>query len=246
MPFMSDYGRSGTQGSPACSPGWTRPGGHGPGTLSLGQCKDHPRVAARRCVGSTSLASRPARSKCVPAVRPYGSRGVGSARRAGGSGRLLAVAGLQNVWVCAQDLALIRADRIISLVVPVATGYGAAPLGDHALHRAVWAQIEASVDGAAPTQVKLADCGTPPAGELLAGLVLALGAASRPTRSAVACSSSPNEIRRGSRGGRLPANCPLSGHKVRPRAPFPWLSRCHPLSRQPGKPTDLSAGDGGR
>ena len=39
---------------------------------------------------------------------------------------MLAVTGLQDVWVCAQDLQLVRADRIVSLLVPIATGYGAA------------------------------------------------------------------------------------------------------------------------
>jgi hypothetical protein len=57
------------------------------------------------------------------------------------------MAGLQNVWVCAQDLQLVRADRIISLLVPVATGYGAASPGDHALQRAVCAEIEGGASG---------------------------------------------------------------------------------------------------
>jgi hypothetical protein len=87
------------------------------------------------------------------------------------------VAGLQSVWVCAQDLQLIRADRIISLLVPVATGYGTASPGDHALHRSVCAEIEGGAGGETLTRVMLADCGTSPAGELLAGLVFALGAA---------------------------------------------------------------------
>ncbi len=81
------------------------------------------------------------------------------------------------MWVCAQDLQLIRADRIISLLVPVATGYGAASPDDHALHRAVCAEIDGGAGGEGPTRVKLADCGTSPAGKLLAGLAFALGAA---------------------------------------------------------------------
>src|ERR1022692_2273580 len=37
------------------------------------------------------------------------------------------VPGLQNVWVCAQDLQLIRADRIISLLVPIAAATARPP-----------------------------------------------------------------------------------------------------------------------
>ena len=92
-----------------------------------------------------------------------------------GSARLLAVAGLQNVWVCAQDLQLIRADRIISLLVPIATGYGTASPGDRTLHRAVWAEIEGGTGGETLTRVKLADCGKTPAAQLLASLAAALG-----------------------------------------------------------------------
>jgi len=65
---------------------------------------------------------------------------------------LLAVAGLQDVRVCAQDLELIRADRIISLLVPIATGYGAASPGDHALQSAVCAEIEGGAGGEALTR----------------------------------------------------------------------------------------------
>ena len=72
---------------------------------------------------------------------------------------MLAVAGLQNVWLCAQDLQLVRADRIISLLVPVAMGYGAASPGDHALQGAVCAEIEGEAGGQTATRVKLADCG---------------------------------------------------------------------------------------
>jgi hypothetical protein len=93
------------------------------------------------------------------------------------SARLLAVACLRNVWVCARDLQLIRADRIISLLVPVATGYGAASPDDHALHRAVSAEIEGGTGGETLTWVELADCGKSPAAELLASLAAALGTA---------------------------------------------------------------------
>ena len=85
--------------------------------------------------------------------------------------------GLQNVWVCAQDLQLIRADRIISLLVPIAAGYGAASPDDGSLQKAVCAEIEGGTGGDALTRVKLADCGKSPAGELLASLASALGSA---------------------------------------------------------------------
>jgi len=87
------------------------------------------------------------------------------------------VTGLQRVWVCAQDLQLIRADRIISLLVPIASGYGAAAPGDDALQGAVCAEIEGGTGGESLTRVKLADCGKSPAGDLLAGLAAALGSA---------------------------------------------------------------------
>ena len=85
--------------------------------------------------------------------------------------------GLQNVWVCAQDLQLIRADRIISLLAPIAAGYGAASPDDSSLQKAVCAEIEGGTGGDTLTRVKLADSGTSPAGELLAGLASALGSA---------------------------------------------------------------------
>ena len=72
---------------------------------------------------------------------------------------------------------MIRADRIISLLVPVAAGYGAASPSDHALHRAVSAEIEGGTTGETLTRVTLAKCGKSPAAELLAGLAAALGAA---------------------------------------------------------------------
>ena len=79
--------------------------------------------------------------------------------------------------MCAQDLQLIRADRILSLLVPISAGYGAASPDDQALQKAVCAEIEGGTGGDALTRVKLADCGRSPAGELLAGLASALGSA---------------------------------------------------------------------
>ncbi len=87
------------------------------------------------------------------------------------------MAGSPNVWVCGQDLQLIRAGRIISLLVPMATGYGAASPDDHTLHRTVCAEVEGGTGGETLTRVKLADCGKTPAGELLAGLTSTLGSA---------------------------------------------------------------------
>ena len=79
--------------------------------------------------------------------------------------------------MCAHDLQLIRADRIISLLVPISAGYGPASPDDQALHTAVCAETEGGTGGDALTRVKLADCGRSPAGELLAGLASALGSA---------------------------------------------------------------------
>lgn len=87
------------------------------------------------------------------------------------------MAGLQNVWVCAQDLQLIRADRIISLLSPIASGYGAAAPDDQALQKIVCAEIEGGTGADTFMRVKLADCGKSSAGELLGGLASALGSA---------------------------------------------------------------------
>jgi hypothetical protein len=84
---------------------------------------------------------------------------------------------LQDVWVCAADLQLIRADRIVSLLVPIAAGYGAASPADRLSGGAVFAEIDGSAKGDTPTRVKVADCGKSPAGELMAGLAHALGSA---------------------------------------------------------------------
>jgi hypothetical protein len=87
------------------------------------------------------------------------------------------VTDLQNVWICAQDLQLIRADRVISLLIPVGFSYGAASSDDMDLHGAVCAEIDGGTGSDTITRVKLTDCGNSPAGELLAGLARALGSA---------------------------------------------------------------------
>ena len=58
--------------------------------------------------------------------------------------KVVAVAGLQDTWICALDLRLIRADRIVSLLVPVASGYGATSPGDLSSHstKAIYAEID--------------------------------------------------------------------------------------------------------
>jgi len=91
------------------------------------------------------------------------------------------MAGLENVWICALDLQLIRADRIISLLVPIAAGYGAASPDDQAPHQAVCAEIEGGTGSERLMRVKLADCGTSPAGQLRAGLAAAVGSAAMAT-----------------------------------------------------------------
>jgi len=79
---------------------------------------------------------------------------------------LLAVACLQNSWICAQDLQLIRADRVVSLLIRVATGYDTASPNDYALHRTVSAEVEGGAGAESLTRVKLTDCGEPPAAAL--------------------------------------------------------------------------------
>jgi hypothetical protein len=94
------------------------------------------------------------------------------------------VFGLQNVWVCAQDLQMIRADQIITLLVPLATGYGAASPDDRVSRSALCAEFAAATEGSTLTRVKIADCGVSPPQELLAGLAHALAsAASDQTRT---------------------------------------------------------------
>src|SRR5712691_10076282 len=57
------------------------------------------------------------------------------------------VADLRNVWICAQDLQLIRADRVVSVLVPVGSCYGAASPGDLNLHGAIYAEIDGGTAG---------------------------------------------------------------------------------------------------
>jgi hypothetical protein len=127
---------------------------------------------------------------------------------------LLAVAGLPNVRICAQDLQLIRADKIISLLVPIATGYGAAAPDDHTLQTAVCAEIGGGSGGETLTRVKLADCGKSPAAELLAGLAAALGSATAagPDEgcSFVFAEQDQVGITRWATAGQLPAAWPQS------------------------------------
>ena len=89
------------------------------------------------------------------------------------------MAGLQNVWVCAQDLQLVRADRIISLLLPALTGHGAASPGDQHSGKTICAEIAGGTEGDTLTRVKLADCGKSPAAELLEDLASALCFAAR-------------------------------------------------------------------
>ena len=62
---------------------------------------------------------------------------------------MVAVADLRNLWICALDLRLIRADRIVSLLVPVASGYGAASPGDMSRYTAmaIYAEIDGGTEG---------------------------------------------------------------------------------------------------
>jgi hypothetical protein len=64
---------------------------------------------------------------------------------------------------------------------PIAAGYGAVSPDDQALHQAVCAEIEGGTGNEMLTRVKLADCGTSPAGQLLADLAAALGSAAAAT-----------------------------------------------------------------
>jgi hypothetical protein len=139
-----------------------------------------------------------------------------------GSARLLDVAGLQNVWLCAQDLQLIRADRIVSLMVPIATGYGAASPADQALHKAVCAEIEGGTGGETLTRVKLADCGKSPAAELLAGLASVLGSAPAPGWDGGCVFVFAEQDQDGFTRWAPPASSPPPGRKAHVRAAFPW------------------------
>ena len=124
------------------------------------------------------------------------------------------MAGLENVWICALDLQLIRADRIISLLVPIAASYGAASPDDQALHQAVCAEIEGGTGSERLARVKLADCGTSPAGQLLADLAAALGsaAAAAPGEGCVFvfAEQDPAGVTRWATARQLPAAWPQS------------------------------------
>src|SRR6266851_2111732 len=93
------------------------------------------------------------------------------------------VAGFQNVWICAKDLQLIRADRIVCLLAPFGSSYGAACPSESSLCQAIYAEIDGGTRGDTLFRVKLAECGKSPAGELLAGLAYALGSAVHADRS---------------------------------------------------------------
>jgi hypothetical protein len=84
---------------------------------------------------------------------------------------------LRNVWVCARDLQLIRADRIVSLLLPAITGYGAATPGDQHAGKTVYAEIDGGTEGDTLTRVQLADCGKSPVAGVLAGLASTLSTA---------------------------------------------------------------------
>lgn len=91
------------------------------------------------------------------------------------------VTGLTNVWICGADLLLIRADRIVSLMVPVSPVAAAASPDDTDFHRCVYAEVIGGTHGDATTRVKLTDCGTTPAAELLTGLAATLSSAATST-----------------------------------------------------------------
>jgi len=115
----------------------------------------------------------------LPGAWPPGMAGAHAKRRRPPGRAVLyrLVDALQNVWICAQDLQLIRADRVVSLLVPVGSGYGAASPGELNSHRAIYAEIDGGTQGDTISRVKLAECGKSPGGELLAGLARALGSA---------------------------------------------------------------------
>src|SRR5258708_5765805 len=120
------------------------------------------------------------------------------------------VAGLQNVWVCAQGLQLIRADRIVSLLLPALTGHGAASPGDQHAGKTVCAEVDGGTEGDTVTRVKLADCGKSPAAEVLAGLAGTLSTAPQTAqlRSPGRGSWSRKRVPAGARGGARPGSCP--------------------------------------
>jgi len=132
--------------------------------------------------------------------------------------------------VFTQNLQLARTARIISLLVPAGTGYGAASPGDHALHRTMCAEIEGGARGETATRVKLADCGKSPAGELLAGLASALGSAAAAAGGVfVFAERDQAGFSRWAIASQLPAAWP----QTTCTGSVPWRSRGHPLPRQP-------------
>lgn len=68
------------------------------------------------------------------------------------------MARLHDVWLCAQDLQLIRADRVISLLITLGPGYGAEPPGDESSAVGLYAEIVGGLHGDIATGIKLADC----------------------------------------------------------------------------------------
>ena len=90
---------------------------------------------------------------------------------------VMSVAELRDVWLCAADLQLIRADRVVSLLVPVGPGYGAVSPADVEFQGAVYAEVEGGTHGDVNTRVKLAECGKSPAAALMAGLAVELSSA---------------------------------------------------------------------
>jgi hypothetical protein len=93
-------------------------------------------------------------------------------------GTVLIMADLRHVWVCAKDLQLVRADRIITLVV---AGYhGGAESADgigRTGARGIYAEIEGGTDGDFAQKVRLADADAATAGEMLAQLAGVISAA---------------------------------------------------------------------
>jgi len=87
------------------------------------------------------------------------------------------VAGLESVWICAEDLQLVRADRIVSLLAAIAARLGVASPADMNTAGGVYAEVGVGTAADAISRVKLAECGRSAAGELLAGLAQALSSA---------------------------------------------------------------------
>lgn len=121
------------------------------------------------------------------------------------------VAGLRDVWICAADLQLIRADRVVSVLVPAGPGFGAASPADAGFPGAVYAEVEGGTHGDVTTRVKLTECGRSPAAELLAGLAAELGSAAAADGSQfVFAERDPAGQVRWMSASRLPAAWPQS------------------------------------